>query len=309
MAYETNTTVGALVDATLEHLLGAAREEMNRVTNPVGTTDTTITFDFPLAGATRGTYLGIDDEVVYVWASPATPGIQNVTVQRAMKGTTATSHAAGALAKVNPEFTRAEIRGALKDEIRSWGPQVFSVTSEEIAAKDGVRGYDLGAITPFYFVLEVRHSPNVSMGQTSNVVWPTVNFEVIRSAPASDFPSGSGLVIRDNVSVMSFPVTFHVIYGKPFDVDDAFDDTTDLLTNVGMDISDLDIAPYGAAWRKAAFREMRRTFAQAQGQPSDLQNDPPLYSMRMADELKKIRDSRLGDAEWRLRSQYPLRKG
>lgn len=309
---ETNTTVGALVDATLGHLLGAAREEMNRLTSNIGATDTTISVDFAVAGMVRGTYLGIDDEVVYVWSSTLTPS--QAVVQRGMKGTVPAPHQAGALIKVNPYFTRYDVRQALKDEIRSWGPQVFAVRSADIPVASGIRGYDLGNIAPFYFVLQVWMSPDVALGQLSSNAWTEVPFHVIRSGPTTAYPSGQGLIISQALPGATGPIastssgSFHIVYAAPFDVDDSFDDTTDLLTTVGVDISDLDIAPYGAAWRLVGFREVRRTFTEAQGEPSDLQAEPNMASARTADWLRQQRDSRLNDAVIRLRSQYPARR-
>ena len=319
---ETNTTVGALVDTTLGHLLGSAREEMNRLTAQIGATDITISVDFDVAGMTRGTYIAIDDEVMYVWSSTQSPN--EVTVQRGMQGTTAATHAAGTLIKVNPYFTRAAVRQALQDEIRSWPPQVYAVRSQDIPIQGYVRGYDMGAIGAFFHLLECRIRPAVAIGQTDPNTWPIIKAELVHSASTAEFPSGNGLILRQDPTTFQIPALFtdgqtplgtvsapwavHVVWAAPFDVDSSFDDSTDLLTEVGVDISDFDIPPYGAAWRLVGFREIRRTFTEAQGQPSDLQEEPNLASARTAAWLKSMRDSRLADARIRLAAQYAIRR-
>ena len=61
-------TVGYLIDRTFDLLLGAAREDMN-VASAHGAGDTTISWTYTAGRANQGTYIAIDDEVMYVWAA------------------------------------------------------------------------------------------------------------------------------------------------------------------------------------------------------------------------------------------------
>ena len=45
---------------------------------------------------------------------------------------------------------------------------------------------------------------------------------------------------------------------------------------------------------------------EAQGATADLQNFPPGYMIKTAEEFKQLRDSRLQDAQERLLQQYPI---
>ena len=301
-------TVKYLVDRTFDLLLQSAREERNQLTANLDTATTTFNVNVALGSLTRGTYLAIDDEVCYVWSAVAGSGSSStVTVQRGDKGTTAATHAAGSIIQVNPYFTRYSVKQTLKDEIRSWGPQVFQVQTADIDATDFIRGYDLGILGAWFYILDVTESPDASTGITSDNMWASTPYKIDRAANLAAFPSGNSIYMTSPQGVFNTPRTFHITYAAPIDVDTSFNDA-DCLHITGMDYSDIDIAPYGAAWRLASGREVRRMLTEAQGQNSDLQNFPAGYMVKAAEDFKNLRDSRLRDAEERLRAQYPIRR-
>ena len=301
-------TVGDLINRTFDLLLGAGREERNQLTSNLDTSTTTFNVNYPLGSLSRGTYIAIDNEVMYVWAAVAGSGNSStVTVQRGDKGTTPGTHAANAIIQVNPYFTRYQVKQTLRDEIRSWGPQVFQVLSVDISAVNWSRGYDLGILGQWFYILGISESPDPLTGVVSDNLWSPVSCRIERQANIQSFPSGSALFITDPQGVFDAPRTFHVTYAAPIDVDTTFQDT-DCLHVTGMDYSDIDIAPYGAAWRLASGREVRRMLTEAQGQNSDLQNFPAGYMVKVAEEFKQLRDDRLNDAIERLRAQYPVRR-
>ena len=150
-------------------------------------------------------------------------------------------------------------------------------------------------------------SPDPLTGIVNENSWARVNYRIDKNANLTSFPSGAALFITDPLGVFDSPRTFHVTYAAPIDVDTTFEDT-DCLHVTGMDYSDIDIAPYGAAWRLASGREVRRMLTEAQGQNSDLQNFPAGYMVKAAEDFKNLRDSRLKDAIERLRAQYPIRR-
>lgn len=306
-------TVSYLISRTFDLLLGAMREDLNRLTSNIGANDTTIATDFPPGMMNKGCYLAIDDEVLYVWSSSSSSNGSSVVVQRGMKGTTPATHTAQTLIKVNPFFTKYQVRQTLQDEIRSWGPQVYAPKSKLITATDFVNGYDLGLLGQCFHVIDVQRSPDSVWATPPDNAWPSVKWRVVNQAPTSSFPSGQALMIVDPVGVFDEP-TFNVVYAAPIDVDSPQNGNTlpfqdgDSLTVMGMDNSDLDIAPYGAAWRLASGREIRRTLQEAQGNTADVQNFPPGYMVKTAEEFKQLRDSRLQDAMERLLQQYPIKR-
>lgn len=307
--------LSALVDRTLDHLKGTASEEINLLLSPllVQATDfvDTVVFTYDIGGAVPGVMLSIDDESMYVLASDV--ATQSVTVLRGQQGSTAAAHSASTKIVVDPPWTRADVISILQDEVRSWGPQVFSIQTTTIAIKAGISGYDLGDPGPVYSRVRVFRDPPPYTGQggllwqnvgvPSDQSWPMIPAELRLNQSLSDFPSGNALIIKDNG--LFVPSTVWVQYSKPFSVD-GWTDTTDLIDDVGLDESDLDIPPLGAAWRLLSFRQPRRLFTQIAGQPRDAQEVPALSIMQAAMQFKEERDSRLQDAQIRLMQAFPI---
>ena len=301
-------TVGDLIDRTFDLLLGSTREERNRLTAPTDDVQTVIPVSYDLGSLKRGTYLAVDDEVMYVWSTTSSSmGSSTITVERGDKGTTAVPHGAGSILAVNPYFTKYMVRRTVQDEIRSWGPQVFQIKSTDISATEFVRGYDMGALGDWFFVISVTESPDLMSASKTDNSWGEVSYKIQRDTNTTAFPSGNALIITDPLGVFDVPRVFHVAYAAPIDVDATFNDA-DPVTPMGLQSSELDIPPYGAAWRLAASREVRRMITEAQGENTDLTNFPPGYQLKAAEGFKTLRDSRLQDAISRLRSQYPIRR-
>ena len=183
-------TVAQMVDSTREHLLGNGRSEMNVIASTSLTTNSTtatvVTTLYPLNGITPGTMLAIGDEELYVFST--NPGAQTAVVSRGENSTTAANQPSGTRIYVNEPFNRSMIINAIIDDIRSWGPQVYQVKTADIATVPYQRGYDLGAISPYYNVLDVRMTPYPSFNTNDNLDWKSVRFIDFQSAPTSDFP-------------------------------------------------------------------------------------------------------------------------
>jgi hypothetical protein len=300
-------TVGYLINRTFDLLLGAAQEDLNVVASNVDIGDATVSLSYPSQRAQPGAYIAIDDEVMYVLSAlDNSSGGCVLGVIRHMKGTTATAHSLNAIAYVNPYFAKYQVRRTLQDEIRSWGPQIFAPKSKVIAATDFVRGYDLGELGRLYRVLDVQRSPDSVWGSPPNQSWPSVKWRMVNQADTTAFPSGQALMIVDPIGVFDEP-SFNVVYAAPIDVDTTFNDDDSVIA-MGMDSSELDIAPYGAAWRLASGREIRRMLTESMGNTADMANFPPGYMIKTAEEFKMLRNSRLQDAEERLLQQYPVKR-
>lgn len=315
-------TVGWMMEETRRSLLGMHRAEYNQLGADITGATPAIQCQFTVAGITKGSYIAIDEEIMYVWTtSPQTNQITQM--QRGMLGTLPAAHKTGAIIEVNPRFPRFAIRSALNEEIRSWGPQVYRVKQALIQTVSGTRGYDLMQLVQdnFYNIISVRRSQPSSTSGANVESWPSItNWQIVRPAPVADFPSGAGLVIPnmfssgvnfaspDGIS-MTFtgsPLpTLMVNYSCPFDQSN-FIDSTDLISQVGLDATMIDIPPIGAAWRLLSTREILRTLVEAQGQPADLQFQPPMYIAKAAQALKQQRDGRLNDVQVWLLNRYGI---
>src|SRR5665213_478926 len=189
--------VNYLMERTFDLLLGSARQQMNRLTAAIDATEGTFTLDFAPQAAQLGTYVAIDDEIMYVWSNNPTSSASTITVQRGVRGTTAVSHSAGSLIYVDPYFTRWQVRNTLRDEIRSWAPQVFAVQTLDVPSTNFVRGYDMGNLKNWLYVLQVTESPDTLWATPDTKDWTQVDFNVAHQANTTDFPSGNALFITD----------------------------------------------------------------------------------------------------------------
>lgn len=308
--------VSQLVDDTLAKLSGTASDEINILGGSgmaSSTTDAqdTVSFQFPAPGCVPGVYLSIEDETLYVLGINTSS--QSCTVLRGQKGSAPVSHSPGVKILVDPPWPRYAVMEELQAEIRSWGPQVFRIATKSLSVQSGINGYDLGDTDQIYGKKAIYRDPPpyiggfgipwVSSGVPSDQSWPQIPGEIRQAMPTTDFPSGNAVIIETDQLIV--PSTFWVVYAKPFNVD-TWTDSTDVVGTCGVEPSDLDIAPFGAAWRMVAFRSPRRLFTQIAGQPKDEQAVPPLALMQLADQFKATRDSRLGDAEERLMRMFPL---
>ena len=298
-------TVGYLIDRTFDLLLGSAREERNQLSTDIDNKQTTFTVNYDLGSLRRGTYLAIDDEVMYVWDAVAGSGVSTVKVQRGDKGTTPDVHSAGALIQVNPYFTRHAVRQAVQDDIRSWQPQVFQVKTVDISGQNYIRGYDFGTTDMVLSVFSVKISPDTMIAVSSDQNWPDVRFRFDPAAEPTIFPSGQSLTLVSGLGMYDTPRSLRVTYATPINVDSTFSDG-DQLGAMGIMSTEVDIPPFGAAWRLMSGREVRRSLTEAQGQVADLTNVPGGYQIKASSEFKQFRDARLRDAAWRLRALYPL---
>jgi hypothetical protein len=316
----TDMTIGQVIDSTREHLLGNGRSEMNLVASTMSGTSATVATTYPLGGITPGTMIGIGDEEMYVFAT--NPGGLTATVSRGENSTTPQIHAPGTRIYVNEPFTRSMIVNAVVDDIRSWGPQLYSVQSLDITTIPYQTGYDLGDINPYYGILDVYLTPYPTYVTMDNLDWKRVRFRDFQQAPTSDFPSGNALIITDvggmqggqipNWNVNGLSMTLHVIYATAFNVDkvDPTSATVEgikLASDVGLDETEFDIPAMGAAWRLMLGREARRATTLMQGEPRSENEVPPLYISKTAEYFKSLRDGRLNDAQTRLMRMYPLR--
>jgi hypothetical protein len=291
-------TVSSVIEDTRRHLTGSHRVELNRLQTTLDSDDTSVVLEFAVDGVTRGSFIAIEDETMFVWN--VDPSTKTAIVQRAQQGTTAAAHTSGAVIEVNPRFSIPAIRSAIKSEIRSWGPRLYQVFSDTVTAAADTRGYDLTDFGNFYNILEVHCED-----RDDSLAWTRVkDWRLIRNAPTADFASGNAIILPASYSTPQ--PTINVTVAAPFDVDTAFANATDLVDAVGIAPEMADIAAIGAAWRLLSTQESGRTSLQDQSEPADYANVPPDFIGRAAQRLKIIRDARIDDESSKLRARYPM---
>lgn len=290
------STVAEVVQGVRRMLLGSYRPEFNTLSALVSSSTATFPMTFAPRGIGRGSYLAVDNEVVYVWEVSA----NNVTVQRAMLGTSAVSHAANSLVEIDPRFPNGLIRDEMKAEINSWPRGLFRVRTADFSLGAGDTAIDLNP-TDLVDVLRVYRAPMTVL----NDRWPEIPFVIKRNMPTANFASGFGLFI-DRTASAAESFDLRVVYSSKFDTT-TFDDTTDLSSSVGLNAALEDCLRYGAAWRMMSHREVKRTFTEGQGEPRNAEETPPGHISQIAEQMRKMRNERIAEEVRRLAAEYPWR--
>jgi hypothetical protein len=290
------TTCQDLIEEARRYLMSTVRDQLNVLTTTVGTSDTTWTLTYDVSGITAGDYLSIGLEVVYVW-SVNTANTQ-VTVQRAMRGSTAAAHTSGALITVNPRFSDFAIFNALNSDLDDLSPSLFKTNEVTVTYNPAVRGYDLTGVTATVLeILRVRHD---TPGPWKD--WPEIHrFQLKRDQPTADFPSGYTLALYE----AGWPgLDVRVTYSSPFT---HFTAATDDATTTGMSATMFDIPALGAGARLSAVQEVARNFTQAQADPRRATEVPPNAQLAGSTALTRLRAQRIQSEVLELRRLYPYR--
>ena len=295
------TTVAELVEATRDHLYGNSRQMLTTLDGAVSsTTATTVTLT-SVDDVARGAFLAVDDELLYV--SSVNTSTRVATVIRGRRATTAATHADDAEVEIQPIVPRYRIKRALQEEIRSWPPDVYRVTSVNLDTAADTSGYDLtGISSDFHAILDVQLGPRSGVDDNA-VVRPS--WHLIRNADTSIYASGSGIVLTGYVPDEARDI--RVIVSRPFDTS-TWTDATEVESTVGLASSAIDIPPMGAAARLNLGRDIKRSFGEGQGESRRAEEIPPGFSGSVATFLRREVTRRLGEEAVRLRTIYGIRR-
>lgn len=261
---------------------------LNLVDGALDASTTTVVLEYPATGVGRGSYIAIDNEMMYVWLVAD----KTLTVQRAMLGTSAATHADGAVVEVDPRFPNGLILDEMGAEISSWPRSIFRVDTDDLSfgAGDTMIAF---APTGIYNVLAVNRQPVNSTDDR----WPEIGFDYKRSL-------GKLFIDSTGSSNQSFTVT--VTYSKEFDTS-PFVVGTDLATEVGLSATLEDALKYGTCWRLLLGREVKRTFTESQGEPRNAEEVPPGHANSVAEGFLRLRNTRIAEEARRLAADYPWR--
>jgi len=312
-------SLGQLTDDVIRQLRGTTRDKVNILSQdldaPAPLTVETIYFTGDTQGVTIGSILVQQQESMYVIG--VTPSSLSASVIRGFDGTTPSTAVAGELLMIDPPWTRSIIQDRIRDEIRSWQPQVFRAAEVEIPLVDWQRGYDLGAITGTILrILKVTAPEPPYMGQPGD--WtgegtvdtsqlnPTLKHRYDPNANLVEFPSGRALILLDGWTPRAIG-NIHVVYATPFDVDTSWTETTDMVSQVGLTETCLDIPATGAASRLLRMSGVRRALLNVAGQSRDDQSVRMQDILQAAQVFEQEARSRRSDVQQQLLSDFPYR--
>jgi len=289
------STVGQIIDRTQRQLLSGVVEERNKLSVAATATATTVTFSYDLSAIRAGSVIEIGSELLYVWS--VSTGSNTATVERAWNGTTASAHAAGAVAIVNPRFPRSQILESINDDLSdlvSPSNGLYRVKAMDLQYNGNDPMINLPSTNDVIELLEVR------LRYRSNDYPMVRRTTIVRNVPTSDF--GSGTALKFNEPCRSG--TLRITYKAPFNR--VTRETDDLQTVAGYPLSAEDILVMGAQIRLMTPREVRRNFVESQGDTRRSDEVPAGSQNNSIANIVRLRRERIVAEAAKLDSQYPV---
>lgn len=294
-------TAQSWIDETRDLLLTDYVEELATLSSG-GLSDTTgVLVDFALPGllvpgVVAGATIEVGTELMYVFS--VTEAGQ-ATVMRGYRGSTAQTHAGGALVTVNPKFPAYQILDALNHELADISsPQnnLFQMKTVDFTFNAAQDGYNLPDVTDdILSIYQVSYSDPGSEASE-----PTISSYTLRRDRDTDtFASGYALVLHGD----AWPgQTVRVMYKTGFT---SVTDASTALSTVGLHLGAYDLPVIGAALRMMASRPIRREFLDEQGSSRRSEEVPPGAVSASMRDLRALRTERMNAEATRLAGQYP----
>lgn len=287
------TTVDATVQRIRRQLSSGYRFENNYLAGAISSSDTTLSLQLAVpAGLQPGALVFVGVEAMRVTAVSSSSS--TITVVRGVYDSTAAAHSVDDEIVINPRFSPLDIIDAMIEEIGSYGPQLYRVDDLEFTVEEVQDLVEFPASwADAYGVIDVRRK----WTDSGTDAWPRVGCRFQRGASNWDTTSGNS-VLRFIDTVQEGIV--YVQVARPFVVS-AFTLATDLVTDVFLPESMLDVVAMGTKMRLLVDNENGRTARTAQDEPrraeetpvgatiSPLQFNNAVYRNRKQEEINKLR--------------------
>jgi hypothetical protein len=284
-------------------LAASLRYEINVLSANLTATGTSVSFTYELSAAIApGAVLSIANEVMRVMAVDRVS--RQATVIRGYEGSSSMSHSTGDEVTVNPRFTGLAIYETLIDELSSWGPDLYRVVARTESVADSQDVIDLpSSWRGIYGLIDVRRQWSDEDADS----WPRLTGRLQRGVPGT-WTGGptSGSLFRMYPPVRAGSV--YLLAAAPYNID-AISWTSDLVDDIGMSASQLDVLDMGIKWRLLGDSEASRSARIAQDTPRRAEEVPPRAASDEATRLYPLYVRRKQEEVDRLRWQYPLRYG
>ena len=289
------STASALFERVNRQLLGGTVEEQNKLATSISSSDTSFALSYDLAGLRTGTVFEIDSEMIYIWE--AVSGSKTLTVQRGYAGTTAATHSAGAIIKLNPRFPKSQMIDALNqdiDDLASPLNGLFRVVTLTIPYNGSDRQINLTGATSVIDLVDVRlrflsdDYPYVSRARLQ------------RDLPTSDFASGYAIVLDEPVMSGDLRVRYKAPFARVASPSD------NIQSVAGVPESMEDILELGIMSRMLSTREVKRNFIESQGDTRRSEEVPPGAMRDSFGNILRLRRDRIIAEAAKLARQYPL---
>lgn len=289
------TTAGNLIDRTVQNLLAGTVEERNKIASSLDASTTSVPIEYSLGSLREQTVFQVDSELMYIWE--VNTATKTLTVERGFGGTTAATHADGAIVTVNPKFPRWQVLQALNDELADLSSPMnglFQMKTVDISYNGSDRQINLAGVTSMIDVYDVRW-------RYLNDDYPVVRrYRLMRDMPTSDFASGFALTFDEPL----LSSTVRVIYKDAYT---PFSTEASTLSSSGASSELADLLVLGAQIRLLAGREVKRSFIESQGDTRRADEVPVGGMNASVTNLLRLRRDRIQAEAARLNRQYPTR--
>jgi hypothetical protein len=302
----SRTDVRTTIKRIRRQLGSGHRNEYMALDVDIDDTETTIALDADLpAGLATGAMIVIDLEQMRVRSVDRTANTADVT--RGWGDSDTAAHLAGEEVAINPRFSLLDIYVEAINEIESWGPKLWYPAHTTFAIDYETETVELPTEwSELYFVLGVRRYISGSDDVTK---WPALaHTSLTRSA--ADLLVGSAettvLLLRLGESVSTG--TLHVTVALPLSMQDRLLGE-DLIDDVGIPSSAIDLLEMGVRLRLLAQGESGRSARQAQGDARQASETPVGSMVPVLAMLQRMYDRRFAIEQAKLLARNPVVMG
>lgn len=304
------STVSTIIERMRRQLASSVRMEINTfgalaIADEV---ETTITLSYDLADSLRsGAVLSAGRELMRVINVNATAKEANVI--RAWQDSTLEAHAVGDEILVNPRFTRFDIFDALIEEINSWAPDLFYVTDTQFDVLDNAQTVELPLVLANAIgVIRVRGRSAANAATSTS--WPQYEFRLQRGGTgvwSQALDSGLSIRILSGATSGGRLARGNVLVtvAMPFSTVGVAE-TTDLVADLGMSESMLDVLQLGIKYRLMGDDEFGATGRTTQDEPRRAEEVPPGAALQVSGSMLQRYERRRSLEVGRLRALYPM---
>lgn len=297
----SRSLVSSAVQRVKRQLASSFRYEVNTLDTALTPSATAVVLTYDLsASIVLGAVLSIANEEMRVMSVDRVA--KTATVLRGWNGSDAISHSIDDEVHINPRFSGLAIYEALIDELTAWGPDLYRTIARQETVVDGVETINLPQSWKDIFgLVEVRRNWTVN----NTTAWARAEGRLVRGVAGSwaNGPS-SGVLFR------MFPPVYtgflYFVAAAPLDVD-SISWSADLVEDIGLKPSMLDVLDMGIKWRLLGDSEVGRSARNAQDVPRRAEEVPPKSASDEAVRIYPLYVRRKAEEIDRLRWQYPLR--
>lgn len=300
------TTVENTIERIRRQLNSSIRLEVNTVAATMTTSTDPITFTYDLPNSVRsGAVLSVGRELMRVVSVNRSAKTANVI--RGWEDSDAEAHAIGDEILINPRFTRMDIYDAMLQEIDSWQPDLFKATDIAVTFAEDAQGFEIPSANSNALGL-ISLRANITEDESTS--WPEYAYTLQRGRSANLTPTeGTGLFVRftANGGRARGAGTAAVRLAVPYVSTDISDETSDLVTDVGLDLPLLELVELGVKSRLIMDDEYARTGRGIQDEPRRTEETQPGAALSMAQFTLQRYERRRHQEVDRMRQMYPYR--